>query len=95
MATTTAVNESTQQALENRLLAPKFYRTDYKAMNTLDVSPVRREWDVMMANFEEDKNRAHFKQSIDFDPESLDVDMDLKRDFLDFLVSSITSEYSL
>ena len=94
MATTTAVNESTQQALENRLLAPKFYRTDYKAMNTLDVSSVRREWDVMMANFEEDKNRAHFKQSIDFDPESLDVDMDLKRDFLDFLVSSITSEYS-
>ena len=75
MATSTALNNSTQQALENRLLAPKFYRTDYKAMNTLDVSSVRGEWDVMMANFEEDKNRAHFKQSIEFDPASLDVDM--------------------
>ena len=94
MTQAAAVNDSTQQALENRLLAPRFYRTDYKALSTLDVSPVREEWDVMMAAFAEDKNRAHFKQSIEFDPASLDVDPELKRDFLDLLVSSITAEYS-
>ena len=94
MTQATTVNDSTQQALENRLLAPRFYRTDYKALSTLDVTSVREEWDVMMANFAADTNRAHFKQSIEFDPASLDVDPELKRDFLDLLVSSITAEYS-
>ncbi len=94
MTQAATVNDSTQQALENKLLAPRFYRTDYKALNTLDVSPVREEWNVMMDSFAEDKNRAHFKQSIEFDPKSLDVDPELKSDFLDLLVSSITAEYS-
>lgn len=93
-AATATMNDSTQQALENRLLAPRFYRTNYKALNSVDISTVRREWDSMMAAFAEDKNRAHFKQTYDFDPTSLDVDPALKSDFLDLLVSSITAEYS-
>ena len=88
------MNESTQQALESRLLAPRFYRTNYKALDKLDVSPVRKEWDAMMADFEADRNRAHFRQSFEFDPTSLDDRPELKEDFLDLLVSSITSEYS-
>ena len=88
------MNESTQQALESRLLAPRFYRTNYKALDKLDVSPVREEWDAMMADFEADRNRAHFRQSFEFDPTSLDDRPELKEDFLDLLVSSITSEYS-
>ena len=94
MTQAATLNDSTQQALENRLLAPRFYRTNYKAMNAIDVDPVRDEWDAMMAAFELDKNRAHFKQSYEFDPTSLDVDPELKSDFLDLLVSSITAEYS-
>ena len=43
MTQAAAVNDSTQQALENRPLAPRFYRTDYKALSTLDVSPVRED----------------------------------------------------
>jgi magnesium-protoporphyrin IX monomethyl ester (oxidative) cyclase len=88
------LNESTQQALDNRLLAPRFYKTDYKALEKIDVSSVRAEWDEMMAAFEADTNRAHFKQAFTFDPESLDDRPALKADFLDLLVSSITSEYS-
>lgn len=87
-------NDSTQQALENRLLAPRFYRTDYNALDKLDIDPVRRDWDAMMADFELDKNREHFKQRYDFDPRSLDDRPELKSDFLDLLVSSITAEYS-
>ena len=94
MTQAATLNDSTQQALENRLLAPRFYRTNYKAMNAIDVEPVRQEWDEMMAAFELDKNRAHFKQSYEFDPASLDVYPELKADFLDLLVSSITAEYS-
>jgi magnesium-protoporphyrin IX monomethyl ester (oxidative) cyclase len=93
-AATATMNDSTQQALENRLLAPRFYRTNYKALNSVDISSVRPEWESMMADFAEDKNRGHFKQTYDFDPTSLDVDPALKSDFLDLLVSSITAEYS-
>ncbi len=93
-AMTMELNDSTRQALDNRPLAPKFYRTDYKALEKLDVSLVREEWDELMSAFDADLNRAHFKQSFEFDPTSLDDRPALKADFLDFLVSSITAEYS-
>ena len=89
-----AVNLTTQQALESRALAPRFYCTDYAAMEHIDISPVRAEWDLMMRDFELDKNRGHFKQNYDYDPEILEADPELKEEFLDLLVSSITAEYS-
>ena len=88
------VNLTTQQALESRALAPRFYCTDYAAMEHIDISPVRAEWDLMMRDFELDKNRGHFKQNYDYDPEILEADPELKEEFLDLLVSSITAEYS-
>jgi magnesium-protoporphyrin IX monomethyl ester (oxidative) cyclase len=88
------MNDATSLALENRLLAPRFYRTDYKALERLNVEPVRQDWDAMMADFEADTNRGHFKQRYEFDPTSLDANPALKADFLDLLVSSITAEYS-
>jgi len=93
-AAAVAVNDSTQQALENRLLAPRFYKTNYEALDKLDIAPVREDWDAMMADFEADQNRGHFKQRYDFDPTALDDRPELKEDFLDLLVSSITAEYS-
>ena len=89
-----AVNLTTQQALESRALAPRFYCTDYAAMENIDISPVRAEWDLMMRDFELDKNRGHFKKNYEYDPRILDSDPELKEEFLDLLVSSITAEYS-
>jgi magnesium-protoporphyrin IX monomethyl ester (oxidative) cyclase len=95
MTTLTAeLNDSTRQALDNHMLAPRFYRTDYQALDQLKVDLVRDEWDEMMSAFEADTNRGHFKKSFSFDPTSLDDRPALKKDFLDLLVSSITSEYS-
>jgi magnesium-protoporphyrin IX monomethyl ester (oxidative) cyclase len=87
-------NGTTEQAVQNELLAPRFYRTDYNAMNRLDVSPVRVEWDALMEEYEADRNRAHFRQEIEFDPSTLLGDPELHEEFLDFLTSSITAEYS-
>ena len=88
------VNLTTQQALEGRALAPRFYRTDYAALEKIDIDPVRQEWELMMRDFELDKNRGHFKKNYEYDPEILEADPDLKEEFLDLLVSSITAEYS-
>ena len=64
-STATAVNQSTKQALESRALAPRFYTTNCEEIGQYDIEPVRDEWDVMMAAFELDKNREHFKQNYD------------------------------
>ena len=44
-----------------------------------------------MAAFELDTNQEHFKQNYEFDPETLEADPELKAEFLDLLVSSITA----
>ncbi len=89
-----SVNITTQQALKSRALAPRFYRSDYAEMEKIDIESVRDEWDLMMRDFELDKNRGHFKKNYKYDSQALDSDPELKEEFLDLLVSSITAEYS-
>ena len=88
------LNDTTEQAVQSELLAPRFYRTDYKAMDELDVSPVQSQWDAMMEEYREDRNRGHFRQEFDYDTTRLTEDPELHAEFLDFLTSSITAEYS-
>ena len=86
--------DSTARARQESLLSPRFYTTDYAAMERLDISPVREEWDQMMAEFERDENRAHFRRSEDFTPQATRLPEALREEFLDFLISSITAEFS-
>lgn len=86
--------DSTEAARKDNLLAPRFYTTDFAAMDRLDVSPVRREWDVLMGEFREDINKGHFERAGDF-REAVDaLPAPLRLEFLDFLISSVTAEYS-
>jgi len=87
-------NETTQRAQQTTMLSPRFYTTDVAAMNRLGVDSVRKEWDALMAEFEEDRNRGHFVQDGDwsFDPDELPED--LRKEVLDFMVSSLTAEFS-
>ena len=87
-------NDTTQMAVRDTLLAPRFYRTDYDAMDRLDVSPIRKDWDAMMAEYAADNNVDHFRGEVDFDAEMHDLTPELREEFIDFLVSSITAEYS-
>jgi magnesium-protoporphyrin IX monomethyl ester (oxidative) cyclase len=88
------VNATTEQAVKSQMLAPRFYRTDNSALDKLDISSVRSEWDAMMHEYKEDRNRGHFRRDFDYDPTMLENTPGLKEEFLDFLVSSITAEYS-
>ncbi|MBL8330327.1 MAG: magnesium-protoporphyrin IX monomethyl ester (oxidative) cyclase, partial [Rubrivivax sp.] len=83
-----------ERAKARTLISPRFYTTDYKAMDRIDVGPVRAEWDVMMAEYEGDNNHDHFQRDESFKQEIRQLPPALQQEFLDFLVSSITSEYS-
>lgn len=90
----TRSNESTTKARTETLLTPRFYTTDFDAMDRLDMRPIRSEWDQLMSEFRADNNHNHFKRDEDFEKELRELPPELKKEFLDFLVSSVTSEYS-
>ncbi len=48
---------------QSTLLTPRFYTTDFEAMDRIDVSPMRAEWDAMMAEYEGDNNHDHFQRT--------------------------------
>jgi magnesium-protoporphyrin IX monomethyl ester (oxidative) cyclase len=90
--------DAARKAREASLLSPRFYTTDFKAMDALDVSSVRAEWDQVMAEYEGDNNHDHFQRDARFAQEVGEVfsqvSPELRKEFLDFLVSSLTSEFS-
>jgi magnesium-protoporphyrin IX monomethyl ester (oxidative) cyclase len=89
-----APNESTRQATETTPLSPRFYTTDFAALDRLSVDAVRPEWDALMAEFKADKNRRHFVRNDDWDLDVSRLTPDVKKELLDFMVSSLTAEYS-
>ena len=82
------------RAKTENLISPRFYTTDYAAMDRLDVSAVRAEWDAMLAEYEGDNNHDHFKRDEAFASEVKPLPPELHQEFLDFLISSCTSEFS-
>jgi len=90
----TRSNVSTTTARTETLLTPRFYTTDFEAMDRLDLNPVRGEWEQLMAEFRSDNNQNHFKRDAQFEREVQELPPALHKEFLDFLVSSVTSEYS-
>jgi len=87
-------NETTRQAQRDTFLSPRFYTTDFAALDAIDVGPVRREWDALIAELQLDRNRGHFLRDADWDADLARLPEGLRREFMDFLVSSLTAEFS-
>jgi magnesium-protoporphyrin IX monomethyl ester (oxidative) cyclase len=86
---------ATQVAMQNTLLTPRFYTTDFDEMDAIDVTPVREDWDRLIASMKADPNKGHFKKNEDWDHVDWDgMEPKLKAEFIDFLISSCTAEFS-
>lgn len=94
MAHAGSITETTEAALQDTMLSPRFYTTDFDALNRIDVSPVRKEWDGLMQELRSDTNRTHFQRSPDWAERIRELPPALKKEFIDFLVSSVTAEFS-
>ena len=95
VATLDGQNETTKMAHETTMLAPRFYTTDFDALDRTDVSSVRGEWDALIAELKSDPNRGHFKRNEEWDEVDFDgMDPELRSELIDFLVSSLTAEFS-
>ena len=90
--------DANAKAVRNTVLSPRFYTTDFDAMDKLNIESVRAEWDTMMKEYEGDNNHDHFQRDDAFADEVRELmpqlSPEMRQEFLDFLISYLTSEFS-
>ena len=87
-------SSTTEQARQDTLLSPRFYTTDFSELDRSDVSLVRGEWDELLTEMRRDLNKEHFVRDSEFDLDLSRLPEDLRQEFTEFLVSSVTAEFS-
>lgn len=86
---------ATDTAMQNTLLTPRFYTTNFDELDAIDVGPVRAEWDALIAEMQADPNKGHFRKDDSWDHVDWEgMDPALRKEFIDFLISSCTAEFS-
>jgi magnesium-protoporphyrin IX monomethyl ester (oxidative) cyclase len=89
------LNETTRMATTETVLSPRFYTTDFAAIDRVTVDHIRPQWDSLMEEFRADPNKGHFTRTEAFDAFRLeDLPEGLQKELLEFLVSSVTAEFS-
>jgi len=87
--------DALDKARDESIISPRFYSTDYEAMDRIDITPVRAEWDAMMQEFRDDPNGEHFQRDEAFRARVADLEPELRAEFYDFLISSATLNFQV
>lgn len=80
--------------VQETLLTPRFYTTDFDAIAQMDLSGQAAEMEAVLAELRADYNRHHFVRDQEFEQSWDQVDGETRRAFIDFLERSCTSEFS-
>lgn len=83
---------TTRHALKEAVLSPRFYTTDFKAVDALKFDHMRHELEWIRDEFGKDYNRDHFKRTDEFLQNF--NDMPVRDAFIEFLERSCTAEFS-
>ena len=88
-------SDTQRMAQTDTVLSPRFYTTDFAELDKIDVSSVRAEWEPLLAEMRADPNKGHFYRNEKWQVPSLEsLPPGLRKEFIDFLVSSLTAEFS-
>lgn len=81
-------------AVEESVLTPRFYTTDFEKTANLDLSSQDAELRAMLAEMKADYNRNHFVRNADFAQSWAQIQGADRQAFVDYLERSCVSEYS-
>lgn len=80
--------------VQETLLTPRFYTTDFEAVAKLDISANETELRAVIEELRADYNRHHFVRDDEFKQSWDHITGEKRRAFIDFLERSCTSEFS-
>jgi magnesium-protoporphyrin IX monomethyl ester (oxidative) cyclase len=89
--TTAAPSEATLSALEEDILAPRFYTTNIPKLDAMNIESHRAELDAVLAEFRADYNKGHFIPTAEFKADFPDLP---RAEFEEFLRRSCLGEFS-
>ena len=87
MVATTKTTPVSKGEIQETLLTPRFYTTDFKEMSELDVSSNREEIEAIVEEFRIDYNRDHFIRDKEFAQGWNSFDDTTRNIFIEFLVT--------
>uniref|UniRef100_A0A8E6L746 Magnesium-protoporphyrin IX monomethyl ester [oxidative] cyclase n=1 Tax=Erythrocystis saccata TaxID=2822695 RepID=A0A8E6L746_9FLOR len=82
------------QKIQETLLTPRFYTTDFNEMSKLDISLNTEEFEALLEEFRADYNKQHFIRDDEFNKSWNNLDNQTKMLFIEFLERSCTAEFS-
>ncbi len=84
-------SESTTSALKEDILAPRFYTTNFKKLDSMNLENYRGEFEAMLEEFRADNNRGHFIPTAEFKQDFPNLP---RTEFEEFLRRSCLGEFS-
>ena len=90
---TTAI-AATKASVEESILSPRFYTTDFEKTAQLDLSSQEQELRAMIAEMKADYNRNHFVRNEAFQASWQHIQGEDRKAFLEYLERSCVSEFS-